>query len=379
MLWNRGSDRWYLSNSFWDQGKATRTKCVIYLVKQFSSNGNQHIPDSTGLYKEQPGWNEKSTEDALHRLPVGSLEEQQPQIGQDSLGIYEHLVSFWKGYIHTSASLLQFLQESLGVPWFAVIGITTIAIRVLLLPITISSMRSIAVTKFLAPQLEEINKKTIDATSRYNDEKLLELKREYLELMKKYKADPLKNFYAPFIQTPIFMSLYWGVWSLSKSNTVSLSQGGIGWFRDLTVADPHYILPLVCSTLYLITLRIAKDTMAVNSNDTALFSARLVTILSFPLTLKMPALLFCYLLPNNCFTLLLNWLLRYSSIRQRLGFPSMDGGQWKETKEDTWKHLSKAEREAMAALSYQKTSRYSSLLFAAKRGIKPRLFDRPKK
>ncbi|GJQ11862.1 hypothetical protein GpartN1_g3653.t1 [Galdieria partita] len=378
-FWCRGIQQQCLSET--KLGKAPWKSIIIHSKLFYSQQ-----PSESKQASDRPvQWKEsyETQETSFERLPIGSLEEQSDTVVASS-GIYDHLISFWQGYISTSANVLQFLYDSLGVPWFALIGITTITVRLLLLPVTITSMRSIAVMKCLKPQLNEIHKRAAEATSRYNDEKILELKHEYLQLMKKYKADPLKSFYAPFIQTPIIMSLYWGVKSLSKTNPISLSKGGMGWFEDLTVPDPHYILPLLCSTIYLITLRIAKDTMAVTSNDTALFSVRVITILCFPLTLKVPALIFCYLLPNSCFTFLLNCMLRNPSIRQRLGFPTLDGQlpvnhQGGKEDDDTLVNLSKAEREAMAALSYLKTSRYSSLLFAAKRGIKPRLLQKPKK
>ncbi|EME26484.1 preprotein translocase, Oxa1 family [Galdieria sulphuraria] len=248
------------------QGKLRWTFRILH-TKHFHSQPNENKDSlEKPIQWKESALNKTQTEDSFYRLPIGSLEEQS-EIVNTSSGIYDHLITFWQGYVNTSANVLEFLYETLGVPWFALIGMTTIAVRLLLLPIAIGSMRSIAVMKCLKPQLEEIYKRTTDATSRQNDEKLLELKNEYLKLMKKYKADPLKNFYAPLIQTPIIMSLYWGVRSLTKSNPISLSEGGIGWFQDLTVPDPHYILPLLCSTIYLITLRIAKDTMAVTSTS----------------------------------------------------------------------------------------------------------------
>jgi YidC/Oxa1 family membrane protein insertase len=375
----------------------TTTNCYLFWTTNSKLKTTTRIADShivLGYLSSARSLHHQSSDANEHlsssRLPVGNIEEPEQTV--ESLGIYDQWISFYQGYVESVAHLLEILYDTLGIPWYALIALTTITVRLLLLPITISSMRSISIMKCLQPHLNEIHKKTADATSRYNDDKLLELKREYLQLMKKYRADPLKNFYAPFIQTPIVMSLYWGVRHLrnhqQEASRMSLSDGGIAWFRDLTVPDPHYILPFVFSTVYLITLRIARDTMAVTSNDAALFSARAITILCFPLTLKLPALVFCYLLPNSCFTLLLHGMLRYPRIRQRLGFPTLDGQLPFPIKEKTPsdngdnnnnERLSKAEREAMSALSYLKQSRYSSLLFAAKRGMKPRLYEKPTK
>eukprot|EP00871_Galdieria_phlegrea_P000149 jgi/Galph1/1134/GphlegSOOS_G5788.1 len=331
----------------------------------------------------QSGTEESDSQSFLH-LPYGTLEEtEEAQVSENFLQV---LLSIWDNYVAACGNMLLSAHEYFHIPWFALIGVATIMVRLALLPVTLISMRSIAIMKCLKPQLDEIHKKTAVATSRLNDQLFLQAKKEYLDLLRKYKADPLKNFYAPLIQTPVILSFYWGVRGLGKRDTISLAQGGIAWFQDLSVPDPHHILPALCSTIYLLTLRIGRDTLAVASNPKALLSARIMTIIGFPLTLKLPALVFCYLLPNNCFTFLLNWMLQYSWVRERLGFPSLQGELPKKDEKNAsttqsldMAHSSRAEREAMAALSYLRSSRYSPLFFAAKRGVKPKLSSKPKK
>jgi YidC/Oxa1 family membrane protein insertase len=51
-----------------------------------------------------------------------------------------------------------------------------------------------------------------------------------------------------FFQVTIFISFFLAVRNLAQLPVPGFSTGGIGWFTDLTMADPFYILP-ICSSL----------------------------------------------------------------------------------------------------------------------------------
>lgn len=46
-----------------------------------------------------------------------------------------------------------------------------------------------------------------------------------------------------FYQVPIFLSVFSGLRGMASLPVESLMTGGMGWFADLTVCDPYYILP----------------------------------------------------------------------------------------------------------------------------------------
>ena len=93
-------------------------------------------------------------------------------------------------------------------------------------------------------------------------------------------VNPLKSFIPPFLQLPIFMSMFLGLrgillfalprtssWEITASSfsgmancpVDSMKGGGLSWFSDLTVADPYYILPLLTSATLFIQFKLGVE------------------------------------------------------------------------------------------------------------------------
>ena len=57
-------------------------------------------------------------------------------------------------------------------------------------------------------------------------------------------------------QIPVFVSVFFGLRQLTNLPLVSLKDGGMLWFVDLTVADPYYLLPAITSLTMLATIEV---------------------------------------------------------------------------------------------------------------------------
>jgi YidC/Oxa1 family membrane protein insertase len=81
-----------------------------------------------------------------------------------------------------------------------------------------------------------------------------------------------------------------------------MTEGGISWFTDLTVADPYYLLPIASSAVFLLTVEVgAADGMQGQDERTlkrmkTLF--RCLGIAMVPLTAAMPQV--CKLASSCC-------------------------------------------------------------------------------
>lgn len=62
------------------------------------------------------------------------------------------------------------------------------------------------------------------------------------------------GFLLPMLtQTPIFLSMFWGLRKMTNLPVESMTTGGILWFENLTISDPYYALPIIIgSTMFLI-------------------------------------------------------------------------------------------------------------------------------
>ena len=100
---------------------------------------------------------------------------------------------------------------------------------------------------------------------------------------------------------------------------------GIFWFKDLTVVDPYYALPVLNSLIFWITIEVgAADGM--QGTDPAMAQRmknimRFLAIIFIPLTASFPSSLFCYWITSSCFSLVQSTIIKNPIIRDMLRIP----------------------------------------------------------
>jgi YidC/Oxa1 family membrane protein insertase len=105
------------------------------------------------------------------------------------------------------------------------IVLLTVAIRLLLLPMSIKSQRSMMRLQRLQPQVERIREKFKDDRERLN--------REMVDLYKRNHVNPMGGCAPMALQLPIFIGLYYAL-----GNAVELRHAPfVGWIRDLSAPD----------------------------------------------------------------------------------------------------------------------------------------------
>ena len=117
--------------------------------------------------------------------------------------------------------------------WGWAIILLTILIKAVFYPLNAAAGRSMGKMKLVAPKLKEIQ-------TRYADDRA-KLNTEMMALYKKEKINPLGGCLPVLVQIPVFISLYWVL-----SAAVELRHAPwLGWIKDLSAADPWYILPVI--------------------------------------------------------------------------------------------------------------------------------------
>lgn len=113
------------------------------------------------------------------------------------------MISLFHTYIHDPIyNLLIFLIDVIpgGDIGLAVIAVTLI-VKVILLPLSLSAVRTQRAMKVVEPELKDIREK-------HKDDKELQAK-ETFALYKKYRINPFASFLTLIIQLPILLGLYW--------------------------------------------------------------------------------------------------------------------------------------------------------------------------
>lgn len=151
------------------------------------------------------------------------------------------------------SSLMQFCMEHLhvwtGLPWWASIVCTGLLIRAaLLLPMLGAADTSTRLNN-IKPILDPLRTQLTQAMRDGNTAHAQQVKMDMSRVQEQHGVKPYKSF-IPLIQVPLGFGTYRVVNGMCHLPVPELTQETVGWIRDLSVADPTYIIP-ACSALFL--------------------------------------------------------------------------------------------------------------------------------
>jgi YidC/Oxa1 family membrane protein insertase len=116
----------------------------------------------------------------------------------------------------------------------------TMLIKLAFFKLSETSYKSMANMRKLAPRLQALKE-------RYGDDKQ-KLNQAMMEMYKTEKINPLGGCLPILVQIPVFIALYWVL-----LESVELRQAPFMlWIKDLSVADPYFVLPLIMGVTMLI-------------------------------------------------------------------------------------------------------------------------------
>ena len=135
--------------------------------------------------------------------------------------------------------LLEKIHALVGNWGWAIIFLTML-IKLAFFKLSETSYKSMANMRKLAPRLQALKE-------RYGDDKQ-KLNQAMMEMYKTEKINPLGGCLPILVQIPVFIALYWVL-----LESVELRQAPFMlWLRDLSVADPYFVLPLIMGATMLI-------------------------------------------------------------------------------------------------------------------------------
>ncbi|HFC8517419.1 membrane protein insertase YidC [Neisseria weaveri] len=208
------------------------------------------------------------------------------------------------GKVHIFASplfwLLNKLHDLVG-NWGWAIVLLTIIVKAVFYPLTNASYRSMAKMRAVAPRLQALKEK-------YGDDRMA-MQQAMMQLYRDEKINPLGGCLPMLLQIPVFIGLYWAIFS-----SVELRQAPwIGWITDLSRTDPWFILPIImAATMFIQT--------ALNPPPTDPMQAKMMKIMPVIFSVMFfffPAGLVLYWVVNNILTIAQQWHINRSIEKQR--------------------------------------------------------------
>jgi YidC/Oxa1 family membrane protein insertase len=135
--------------------------------------------------------------------------------------------------------LLKNIHKIVG-NWGWAIILLTMLIKLAFYKLSETSYRSMANMRKLQPRMQALKE-------RYGDDRQ-KLNTAMMEMYKKEKINPLGGCLPIVVQIPVFLSLYWVL-----LETVEMRQAPwILWIKDMSSADPYFILPLIMGVTMLL-------------------------------------------------------------------------------------------------------------------------------
>jgi YidC/Oxa1 family membrane protein insertase len=123
----------------------------------------------------------------------------------------------------------------------------TIAVRIILTPLTLSQTRSMAKMQKMQPELKEIQK-------RYKDDKV-RMQQETMEFYKKNNVNPLAGCLPLLLQMPVFFALF-RVLREPTERVTDLIAGNYGFlWLNLQERDPYFILVILMVATMFVSMK----------------------------------------------------------------------------------------------------------------------------
>jgi YidC/Oxa1 family membrane protein insertase len=199
---------------------------------------------------------------------------------------------------------LRWIHDHLVPNYGWAIVLMTVLIRLLLLPLTHFSMKSMKKMQELNPKMQAIREKyrtkLKDKQGRPNIEMQQKQNQEIMALYKEHGVNPAGGCLPMLLQLPILFAFY----SLLSTAIELRGAPWILWVRDLSVHDPHYVLPILMGATQFLQVKLAPQAGDPMQRRLFLMMPIVFTFLFLP----SPSGLVLYWLTNNVLTILQQWV-----------------------------------------------------------------------
>ncbi|GAB4820631.1 hypothetical protein N2152v2_007677 [Parachlorella kessleri] len=223
--------------------------------------------------------------------------------------------------------LLILVHDATGLEWWDSIVATTFGVRLLTFPVMLFQIKNTYKLSQARPEVEKLVEWMKDEQARGNPNAVSEYQQRVAAIYKKHDCNPLKSMASVLIQLPVFVGFFSALRGFAEVKVPSLVEGGAFWFPDLTVADPYYLLPVLSSLTFLLTVELGAETgmegQPEQTRKRMKMVMRFLALIMIPFTMNMPAGVFCYWTASNLFSLVQSLFIKIPSVKKVLGLPDL--------------------------------------------------------
>lgn len=228
----------------------------------------------------------------------------------------------WYNLADQAINVINFFHAQTDLNYaLSIFGVTCIA-RVFLFPIFVKGQKTQSRMAHMQPELAAVKARIDAAGPNIDRDTQVKYGMQMKALFKKYDCNPMNALIVPAVQTPFFMSMFFGLRKMPDYFPEELSTGGIWWFKDLTATDPYFILPALSALSFYIMIENGKEQMIASSpaqGPVMVNIFRGMSIIMFPVACGFSTAVLCYWVTNNSITLMQSVAFQNPTVRKRLG------------------------------------------------------------
>ena len=210
-------------------------------------------PSSESLPQTTPETLPSSLLDTVQHTPSSSLPPPPTDpltslpIDGNHIGDLANLGLGGWGPVGLTQNLLEQIHVYTGLPWWGTFVVVSVATRVLLWPVLVRGMGRSARFFDIREQVERI----VSSAKEASPEEKMRASLEAREIMKKHDASPFGSLVPMLAQAGVVFTVFLALQGMASLPVESLKDGGLAWFKDLSVPDPTYYLPALASLVFL--------------------------------------------------------------------------------------------------------------------------------
>ncbi|KAJ1959689.1 hypothetical protein GGI12_004205 [Dipsacomyces acuminosporus] len=215
---------------------------------------------------------------------------------------------------------LEFVHVTTGLPWWATIAAVVVAIRAALFPLAVYGQKNIAKLNNYKPELNILMEKQQRAAAQGDVINSSRAMQEIRTFYKKRGISPVKGGLAGAAAAPFMMALFFALKDLATIPAAQMHTGGLWWFKDLTMPDPYYILPILsCMGMMSVIELQSKLNSATSQSQQAKIIMRVVGVAMAYFTAGLPADVFMFWVVNNVISFGQVGLFHSAAFRRKVG------------------------------------------------------------
>lgn len=156
-------------------------------------------------------------------------------------------------------SSMELIYNTTGLPWWGTIVASTLFIRVLFFPISIYMQKNAVRMHNVNPKVEKMKERQQMYMLAGDAEMATHERNKMTKVFKEHGIHPLASMMPMVFQGVFLVSFFMAIRGMARAPVTSMMAGGALWFPDLTVPDPSFLLPIISSAGFLISLEVSTE------------------------------------------------------------------------------------------------------------------------